>query len=86
MIFVYTLIHVYIVVYESVNITIAITIAIIQVKGLMVLAGATTNFETLFHLKLLFQCYITPYSMNYVHICTCMDIYIYIYIHIYQGR
>jgi broad specificity phosphatase PhoE len=31
-----------------------------QGKGLMVLAGATTNSETLLHLKVLFQCYITP--------------------------
>eukprot|EP00596_Hydrurales_sp_CCMP1899_P002324 CAMPEP_0119034630 /NCGR_PEP_ID=MMETSP1177-20130426/1631_1 /TAXON_ID=2985 /ORGANISM="Ochromonas sp, Strain CCMP1899" /LENGTH=279 /DNA_ID=CAMNT_0006992199 /DNA_START=511 /DNA_END=1351 /DNA_ORIENTATION=+ len=35
-----------------------------QGKGLMVLAGATTNSETLLHLKVLFQCYITPLLNN----------------------
>jgi hypothetical protein len=62
-----------------------IYIYIRQGKGLMVLAGATTNSETLFHLKLLFQCYITP-LLNELCAYLYMYGYIHIYIYIRQGK
>jgi hypothetical protein len=54
----YIFLHVWIYIYIYIDTCIYTYIR--QGKGLMVLAGATTNSETLLHLKLLFQCYITP--------------------------